>query len=121
MLVVGEALVDIVKAPDGTVTEYAGGSAANVAVALSRLGRPVRFATSYADDAHGALVSEFLARDGVVLATDPAAVDRTSTAAATIGSDGAASYVFDFDWRLNPLLPSEHRPARRARLLARAP
>ena len=110
MLVVGEALVDIVKAPDGTVTEYAGGSAANVAVALSRLGRPVRFATSYADDAHGALVGEFLARDGVVLATDPAAVVRTSTAAATIGSDGAASYVFDFDWRLNPLLPSDTDP-----------
>jgi len=81
-----------------------------VAVALSRLGRPVRFATSYADDAHGALVSEFLARDGVVLATDPAAVVRTSTAAATIGSDGAASYVFDFDWRLNPLLPSGTDP-----------
>jgi fructokinase len=110
VLVVGEALVDIVKAPDGAVTEYAGGSAANVAVALSRLGRPVRFATSYADDAHGALVAAFLSRDGVVLATDPAAVARTSTAAATIGSDGSASYVFDFDWRLNPLLPSDTTP-----------
>jgi fructokinase len=110
VLVVGEALVDIVKAPDGTSTEYAGGSAANVAVALSRLGRPVRFATSYADDARGKLVSDFLSRDGVVLATDPAAVERTSTAEATIGSDGAASYVFDFDWRLNPLLPSDVPP-----------
>ena len=110
VLVVGEALVDIVKAPDGTSTEYAGGSAANVAVALSRLGRPVRFATSFADDARGNLVSEFLSRDGVVLATDPAAVERTSTAEATIGNDGAASYVFDFDWRLNPLLPADARP-----------
>jgi fructokinase len=110
VLVVGEALVDIVKAADGSVTEYAGGSAANVAVALSRLGRSVRFATSYADDARGRLVSEFLSRDGVVLATDPGAVERTSTAAATIGSDGAASYVFDFDWRLNPLLPAEVPP-----------
>jgi fructokinase len=110
VLVVGEALVDIVQAPDGTSTEYAGGSAANVAVALSRLGRPVRFATSYADDPRGKLVSEFLSRDGVALATDPAAVERTSTAVATIGSDGAASYVFDFDWRLNPLLPAEVPP-----------
>ena len=110
VLVVGEALVDIVKAADGTATEYAGGSAANVAVALSRLGRPVRFATSYADDARGKLITDFLSRDGVVLATDPAAVERTSTAVATIGSDGAASYVFDFDWRLNPLLSAEVAP-----------
>ena len=91
VLVVGEALVDIVKARRRDATEYAGGSAANVAVALSRLGRPVRFATSYADDARGKRSAEFLARDGVVLATDPAAVERTSTAVATIGNDGAAA------------------------------
>ena len=52
VLVVGESLVDIVHAADGTTTEYAGGSAANVAVALSRLGRPVRFVTAWADDAN---------------------------------------------------------------------
>ena len=36
---------------DGTETDLPGGSAANVAVALARLGRPVRLATSFADDA----------------------------------------------------------------------
>jgi fructokinase len=89
--------------PDGSRTEWPGGSAANVAVALARLGRPVRFATSYADDARGRTIAEHLERDGVVLATDPYAVERTSSAEATIAADGSASYVFDLDWRLNPL------------------
>ena len=65
VLVVGESLVDIVNAADGETKEYAGGSAANVAVALARLGRPVRFATSFADDDHGRLVAEHLSSAGV--------------------------------------------------------
>jgi fructokinase len=103
VLVVGESLVDIVNAADGEVREHAGGSAANVAVALARLGRPVRFATSFADDEHGRLVADHLKEAGVTLACDPVAVSRTSTAEATIGVDGAASYEFDLEWRLNPV------------------
>jgi fructokinase len=102
-LVIGESLVDVVLEPDGARTERPGGSAANVAVALARLGRPVRFATSFADDERGRAVADHLERDGVVLATDPYAVARTSSAEATIASDGSASYVFDLDWRLNVL------------------
>ena len=100
VLVVGESLVDIVRRADGATTEYAGGSAANVAVALARLGRPVRLATAFADDAHGALVRGHLESSGVAFAADPGVVERTSTALATIGDDGAASYEFDLDWRL---------------------
>ncbi|MCD4525686.1 carbohydrate kinase [Nocardioides sp. cx-173] len=102
-LVVGESLVDVVLEPDGSRTERPGGSAANVAVALARLGRPVRLATSFADDERGRAVAAHLERDGVVLATDPYAVTRTSSAQATIAADGSASYVFDLDWRLNPV------------------
>ena len=97
---VGESLIDIVHGPDGVTTEYAGGSAANVAVALARLGRPVRFATSWGDDARGRVLADHLASAGVRLASDPHALERTATAAATIGADGAASYVFDLEWRL---------------------
>lgn len=100
VLVVGESLVDIVHRADGTTEEYAGGSAANVAVALARLGRPVRFATAWADDDRGAVLAEHLARAGVELAGDPHVLGRTATAAATIGADGAATYEFDLDWRL---------------------
>lgn len=101
-LVVGESLVDIVRGGDGTTTEYAGGSAANVAVALARLGRPVHFATSWGEDERGTMLADRLERDGVALAGDPLALGHTSTALATIGSDGHASYDFDLAWRLNP-------------------
>src|SRR5919112_6488625 len=94
-LVVGESLVDIVRGADGSSVEYAGGSAANVAVALARLGRPVRFATSFADDERGRMLAAHLKTAGVQLAGDPGAGERTATALATIGADGGAHYDFD--------------------------
>jgi len=109
VLVVGESLVDIVQTHSGQRHEYAGGSAANVAVALARLERPVRLATSFAADHHGEMLAGHLARAGVILACDPAAVDRTSTARATIGTTGAADYTFDIDWRLLPV-PEDEDP-----------
>jgi fructokinase len=110
VLVIGESLIDVVRAADGTTTEYVGGSAANVAVALARLGRAVRFATSFADDAHGRMVAEHLERAGVRLTNDPHSIARTSTAVATLGSDGAANYEFDLEWALDPP-PVETMPA----------
>src|ERR1700759_1016205 len=94
ILVVGESLVDIVATRSGHPHEYAGGSAANVAVALSRLGPPVRLATSFAADHHRELIADHLAQAGVTLACDPAAVEHTSTALATLSTAGAASYTF---------------------------
>ena len=42
VLVVGEALIDVVHRADGTIDENPGGSPANVALTLGRLGdRPV--------------------------------------------------------------------------------
>jgi len=108
-LVVGESLIDVVHARDGSVTRRPGGSAANVAVALARLGRPVRFVSSWADDEQGRLMAAHLADSGVVLATDPHVLERTSSAVATIGADGAASYTFDLDWRFGAVGPE--RPA----------
>jgi fructokinase len=110
VLVIGESLIDVVRAADGTTTEHAGGSAAHVAVALARLGRSVRFATSFADDPHGRMVAEHLERAGVRLTNDPHSIARTSTAIATLDSDGAASYEFDLDWVLDPP-PVEAMPA----------
>jgi fructokinase len=106
-LVVGESLVDIVRTADGTVAERPGGSAANVAVALARLGRPVRFATAYADDERGRTIARHLADSGVVLAADPAILSRTSTAEATLSTDGSAAYTFDLEWRLGPVAGEE--------------
>src|SRR3954454_19962416 len=109
VLVVGESLVDVVRTRSGHLHEYAGGSAANVAVALARLGRPTRLATSFAADRHGELFAAHLEAAGVALACDPAGVDHTSTAQATIGTTGAASYTFDIEWRLLPV-PDDEDP-----------
>jgi fructokinase len=110
-LVVGEALVDVVHRSDDSVTEFPGGSAANAAVALSRLGRPVWFHTCFGDDHFGRMLGDHLDGAGVRLAGDPASVDHSSSAIATIDADGAASYVFDISWHLNPLrLPSDVQP-----------
>lgn len=102
VLVMGESLIDVVRAPDGSVSEHVGGSAANVAVALARLGRSVRFATCFADDPHGRMIAAHLDRAGVRLANRPHSIGRTSTAVATLGSDGAASYEFDLAWEPEP-------------------
>jgi fructokinase len=100
ILVVGEALVDIVRRPDGSTVEYAGGSAANVAVALARLGRPVKLLTAFADDQRGAMLARHLNQSAVGLVGDPHQLERTSTAVATLAEDGSASYTFDIEWRL---------------------
>jgi len=102
VLVMGESLIDVVRAPDGSVSEHVGGSAANVAVALARLGRTVGFATSFADDPYGRMVAAHLDRAGVRLANHPRSIERTSTAVATLDADGAAHYEFDLDWVLDP-------------------
>jgi fructokinase len=108
VLVVGEALVDVVHRPDGSVAEHAGGSPANVALSLARLGRPVHLLTHIGDDARGALVSEHLSASGVRLVDGSVVPGATSTAVATLDADGAATYTFDLDWALpNTELPPE--------------
>jgi fructokinase len=103
VLVVGEALIDVVERSDGTTVEHAGGSAANVAVALARLGRPVQLLTAYGDDDHGAVLARHLNQSAVGLAGDPHSLPRTATARAALAPDGSASYTFDIEWRLNPV------------------
>ena len=118
MLVVGESLVDIVHRQDGSTETFPGGSAANVAVALARLGRNTGFVTSFADDEHGRLIADHLAARGSGC-TDPHVVPRTSSALATLQPDGSARYTFDIDWRIGPVEVRTRRwrctPARSAR------
>lgn len=103
VLVVGESLIDVVERPDGTTVEHAGGSAANVAVALARLGRPVQFLTAYADDERGAALARHLNQSAVGLVGDPHTLERTPTSRARIAADGSASYSFDLGWRLGEI------------------
>ena len=100
-LVIGEALVDIVRRSDGSTDEHGGGSPANVAVALARLGRDTSLATDLADDRLGEIVRASLTASGVRLLLPAQPSPRTSSALATIDAAGSASYVFDLSWRLD--------------------
>jgi len=100
--VVGEALVDVLAATDGgDAHAMPGGSPANVAVALARLGLPPRLFTSFAGDRYGTMLQHWLTESGVdaVVSEPPSA--RTSTATVTLNDAGVASYEFDLDWALD--------------------
>lgn len=106
ILVVGETLVDVVQRPDGAVREHPGGSPANVAVGLARLGLETQLATTIGVDDHGALVRMHLAESGVQLLPGLTVPDRTATALATLDASGAATYTFDLTWDPGPIRPS---------------
>lgn len=102
-VVLGEALVDIVVPVAGSPREIPGGSPANVALTLGRLGRQVELVTWLGTDSRGRIVESHLTESNVVLAPGSAAAERTSTAKATLDPQGAASYNFDLDWQLPPV------------------
>lgn len=102
MLVVGEALVDVriderEGSGDAARSEHTGGSPLNVAVALARQGVATTLAAQVGDDARGEQIEAHLSASGVQLLRLPP-TRRTSTATATIGTDGEASYEFDMVW-----------------------
>ena len=98
ILVVGEALVDVVSGPDGELIETRpGGAPLNVAVGLARLEIPAVLLTSFGIDDHGALVAQHLEASGVRLAAS-ARRGPTSIAHASLDEHGAATYRFDLTW-----------------------
>lgn len=98
-LIIGEALVDVVRKPDGSTTAHPGGSPANVAFGLARLGRSAELLTSLGDDAYGALVRAHVESSGATIAPSDAA-PRTSVATANLDAHGVATYDFELDWSL---------------------
>ncbi|MCT9002361.1 carbohydrate kinase family protein [Microbacterium memoriense] len=103
VLVVGEALVDIVETA-GIRTEHPGGSPANVALGLGRRGVSIGLLTQLADDDRGRAIREHLQASGVHVLADSFRAEVTSTAVARIGADGQAAYDFDVAWgRLAPI------------------
>ncbi|MFG1911799.1 carbohydrate kinase [Kribbella sp. NPDC048928] len=107
VLVIGEALVDIVvpgpagkpRNGNGKTKAIPGGFAANVAVGLARMGVPTELVARFGTDTYGDLLGAHLFGNGVQLA--PGTIDpgfRTSTATATLDADGVATYKFDMTW-----------------------
>ena len=104
--VAGESLVDVVH--DGRTREVPGGSPANVALGLARLGTPVEFATWLGDDARGHRIADHLRASGVQVVDDAFGATRTSSAVVRLAPDGQPTYEFDIEWDL-PDLPRTPR------------
>ncbi|AEE47042.1 carbohydrate kinase family protein [Cellulomonas fimi] len=99
-LVIGEALVDAVRRPDGSHAQHPGGSPANVALGLGRLGREVDLLTWLGADADGDAVRAHLAASHVRVLSGDRQAARTPVATAHLDADGVATYEFDLEWDL---------------------
>jgi fructokinase len=104
--VAGEALIDFLPVGDqGLFEAVPGGSPANVAVGLARLGVPARMLARIADDSLGQRIRAHLAGNRVDLSFAVHAPEPSSLAIVTMGPDGLADYDFrvqgtaDWQWR----------------------
>jgi fructokinase len=105
--VAGEALVDLVPAPVGGYFEIApGGSPANVALGLARLGIPARLLARIANDMLGKRIRDHLTHNGVQLDHAVDAKEQTSLAMVSLDADGSPAYDFRIngtaDWQWTP-------------------
>ncbi|MFC7581004.1 carbohydrate kinase [Schaalia naturae] len=100
VLAIGEALVDIVSPASNpsAATEIPGGSPANVAMTLGRLGRNVALQTWIGRDPRGDVITKHFGDSHVFITPESCGADRTPTALATLDENGAASYTFDLEW-----------------------
>ncbi|MCL2464141.1 MAG: carbohydrate kinase [Micrococcales bacterium] len=110
-LVIGEALVDVIVHADGTREEHPGGSPANVALGLARLGRRVDLLTWLAHDAYGRRVTSHLEASGVHLLSGDRSALTTPTSVAWLDESGqAARYDFDLTWEMPGAVADDTAP-----------
>jgi fructokinase len=94
IVVIGEALIDLLVRPDGRVEAAAGGGPLNTARTIARLGQRVAFAGRLSTDAFGRRLRGALAEDGVDLDLVDSTDDPTTLAVVEARADGAADYRF---------------------------
>lgn len=99
VLVIGEALIDIVEGDAGD-RELVGGSPANVAVGLARQGHAVRLLTRLGRDERGKRIAAQVESSGATVADESWTDAATSTARARLRADGSAEYDFAIDWSI---------------------
>ena len=105
MIVVGgEALVDLVIDPDGSVTAKMGGGPFNAARTIGRLGSQVAFLGSLSRDRFGALLCAQLLADNVGDSLVQFTELPTTLASAELDAQGAATYHFYFSETAAPNL-----------------
>lgn len=94
MIIVGEALVDLVPEEDGRLDPRSGGSARNVAIAAARLGAETTYVGGLSRDQFGRRLRQELVTEGVDTSSAPEVDAPTPLAVVTLGPDGQAQYDF---------------------------
>lgn len=94
VVVLGEALIDLIASVDGAVRAVPGGSPFNIARAIARLGLDCAWVGALADDALGQRLREALSRDLVDVSLVQRSRYPTTLALAELAADGVAEYRF---------------------------
>jgi fructokinase len=99
IVVIGEALIDLIesKAKPGRYQAVVGGANANVAIALARAGTPQQLLARISRDSFGQKIKAHLEQNGVGLDYAIEATEATSLAIAAIDELGGAKYSFYVD------------------------
>lgn len=97
MIIVGEALVDLVPEDDGRLDPRPGGSARNVAIAAARLGADVSYVGGLSRDGFGQRIRQELIAEGVDTSSAPEVDAPTPLAVVTLTADGDAEYRFHLE------------------------
>ncbi|MFD8755269.1 carbohydrate kinase [Kitasatospora sp. NPDC059577] len=109
VLVIGECVADVVRTDGAPDRVHPGGSPANVAYGLARLGRPATLLTELGPDENGRLIRAHLESAGVRVRA--AGVARTPSAVVRLDDRGRAQYTFDIGWTFPPTaLPGASAP-----------
>jgi fructokinase len=116
IVVAGEALIDLLVAPDGQVSARPGGGPLNTARTIGRLGGEVAFLGCLSTDRFGRRLRDALSADGVDLGLAETTDEPTTLAVADLDEQGAATYRFHTDGTSAPRLTAS---AVRAALVAR--
>ncbi|GAA4192572.1 carbohydrate kinase [Microbacterium oryzae] len=101
-LIIGEALLDMAR-ENGVLRTAPGGSPANVALGLGRLGLAPVLHTALGDDEAGRTIRAHIEASGARLSPGSVGARSTSTATADISADGDAVYDFAIEWDPAPL------------------
>jgi len=116
VLVIGEALIDVVHGINGEIRNIPGGSPANTAVALARLGTKTYMKARTSHDQFGTEIRSYLTNQDVNLDYSLVVDSPSSVINAVIQKDGTAKYeanlkgAADYGWtfeELNQVIDSE--------------
>ncbi|MBY5160914.1 carbohydrate kinase family protein [Salsipaludibacter albus] len=109
--VLGEALVDLMGDGDRTFRAAPGGSPANIAVALGRLGHRAVFLGGLSTDRWGRLLADHLAAGGVEVDRAPRSDRPTAIALVDLAEDRSAVYRFLWEDTADRVVTLDDLPA----------